>query len=130
MLYINEKIILKSRPEGLPELNNFDLKKEKITSLEYGEVIIEVIWLSLDPYMRGRMSEAKSYALPIEIGNVITGGAVGKIIESKCPRFNVGEIVEGFTIGWQKYARLSTNNIRKINPNKRLIIETSLNQLC
>lgn len=117
MLYLNEKVILKSRPEGLPELKNFDLKKEEITTLEYGEVIIEVIWLSLDPYMRGRMSEAKSYALPIEIGNVITGGGVGKIIESKCPKFNVGEIVEDFSIGWQKYAKLSTNNIRKINPN-------------
>ena len=52
-----------------------------------GQVIVEVIWLSLDLY-RGRMSSAKSYALPIEIGEVITGGAVGKIIESKCPKFN------------------------------------------
>ena len=64
--------------------------------------------------MRGRMSSAKSYALPIQIGEVITE-AVGKIIESKCPKFNLGDIVEGFTIGWQKYAKINTNNIRKVD---------------
>ena len=63
------------------------------------------------------MSVAKSYALPIQIGEVITGSAVGKIIESKCPKFNLGDIVEGFTIGWQKYAKINTNNIRKIDAN-------------
>ncbi len=117
MLYNNEKVILKSRPTGFPVLDNFDIVKEDINDLEYGQVIIEVIWLSLDPYMRGRMSQAKSYASPIQIGEVITGGAVGKIVESKCPKFDIGDIVEGFTIGWQKYARISSNNIRKIDPN-------------
>lgn len=117
MIYHNKKITLKSRPVGFPNLENFEIKEEEINKLEYGEVIIEVIWLSLDPYMRGRMSEAKSYALPIEIGEVITGGAVGEIIESKCPKFNKGDIVEGFTIGWQKYSKMSTNTIRKIDPN-------------
>ena len=117
MLFNNVKVILKSRPSGFPKLENFDVVKEKINELEYGQVIIEVIWLSLDPYMRGRMSQAKSYASPIEIGEVITGGAVGQIVESRCPKFDVGNIVEGFTIGWQKYARVSSNNIRKIDPN-------------
>jgi len=117
MKYSNLKVILKSRPNGLPILENFDISKEEICELEYGQVIIEVVWLSLDPYMRGRMSQAKSYASPIEIGEVITGGAVGKIVESKCPKFNKGDIVEGFTIGWQKYARISSNNIRKIDPS-------------
>ena len=117
MLYNNLKVILKSRPTGFPIIENFDFIKEEINQLEYGQVIIEVIWLSLDPYMRGRMSQAKSYASPIEIGEVVTGGAVGKIVESKCPKFDIGDIVEGFTIGWQKYARTSSNNIRKIDPN-------------
>ena len=84
MIYKNTKIVLKSRPEGFPNIENFDIVEEEISELQYGQVIIEVIWLSLDPYMRGRMSSAKSYALPIQIGEVITGGAVGKIIESKC----------------------------------------------
>ena len=67
--------------------------------------------------MRGRMSAAKSYASAYWNRWVITGGAVGKIIESKCPKFNVGDIIEGFTIGWQKYAKINTNNIRKIDPS-------------
>ena len=117
MLYKNTKIVLKSRPEGFPSIDNFSITEEEISDLQYGQVVVEVIWLSLDPYMRGRMSAAKSYALPIEIGEVITGGAVGKIIESKCPKFNVGDIIEGFTIGWQKYAKINTNNIRKIDPS-------------
>ena len=117
MLFNNKKVILKSRPAGFPILENFDIINEEINELEYGQVIIEVIWLSLDPYMRGRMSQAKSYASPIEIGEVITGGAGGQIIESRCPNFEKGNIVEGFTIGWQKYARVSSNNIRKIDPN-------------
>ena len=73
--------------------------------LNYGEVLVKILWLSLDPYMRGRMSEAKSYAAPIKIGEVITGGAVGKIIASKCPNIVEGDIVEGFTLGWQEYAK-------------------------
>ena len=93
MLYKNTKIVLKSRPEGFPSIDNFRITEEEISELQYGQVVVEVIWLSLDPYMRGRMSAAKSYALPIEIGEVITGRAVGKIIESKCPKFNVGDIL-------------------------------------
>ena len=114
---MDTKIVLKSRPEGFPSVDNFSITEEEISELQYGQVVVEVIWLSLDPYMRGRMSAAKSYALPIQIGEVITGGAVGKIIESKCPKFNVGEIIESFTIGWQKYAKINTNNIRKIDPS-------------
>ena len=68
MLYKNTKIILKSRPEGFPSINNFSITEEEISELQYGQVIVEVIWLSLDPYMRGRMSAAKSYASPISIG--------------------------------------------------------------
>ena len=70
MLYKNIKIVLKSRPEGFPSIDNFSVIEEEISELQYGQVVVEVIWLSLDPYMRGRMSAAKSYALPIEIGEV------------------------------------------------------------
>ena len=77
----NNKVILKKRPIGFPKLDDFEITSEIITDLNYGEIIIKVIWLSLDPYMRGRMSAAKSYAEPIKIGDVITGGAVGKVIE-------------------------------------------------
>ena len=105
MRYQNKKVILKKRPDGFPKIDDFELVENIIDNLEHGEIIIEVIWLSLDPYMRGRMSEAKSYASPIKIGDVITGGAVGKVLQSKCSRFNAGDIVEGFTIGWQKFCK-------------------------
>ena len=111
---LSKEIHLASRPTGIPDITNFLVKEVDIKNPGENEVLVKNLWMSVDPYMRGRMSAAKSYALPIQIGEVITGGAVGKIIESKCPKFNVGEIIEGFTIGWQKYAKINTNNIRKI----------------
>jgi len=117
MIYANTKVILKNRPVGYPREEDFEIVHEKIDYLDNGEVIIEVLWLSLDPYMRGRMSAAKSYAAPLKIGDVITGGAVGKIVESKCPNFSVGNIVEGFSIGWQKFAKVKSHSIRIINPD-------------
>ena len=117
MIHTNTKVILKNRPVGYPREEDFEIVHEKIDYLDNGEVIIEVLWLSLDPYMRGRMSAAKSYAAPLKIGDVITGGAVGKIVESKCPNFSVGNIVEGFSIGWQKFAKVKSHSIRIINPD-------------
>ena len=117
MFYKNTKIVLKNRPEGYPKEEDFDITESVIKELKFGEVVVEVLWLSLDPYMRGRMSSAKSYASPIELGEVVTGGAVGQIVESNCPIFKKGEIVEGFTIGWQKYARISSSKLRKIDEN-------------
>ena len=111
----NKQIILKKRPIGMPVESDFDLKESFIEELKDDEVIIKVLWLSLDPYMRGRMSEAKSYANPIKLGEVITGGAVGEIIESKSSKFLIGDIVESFTIGWQEFARTKTSSLRKIN---------------
>ena len=112
----NKKVVLKNRPDGFPKLDDFEILTEEIPSLNYGEVLVQILWLSLDPYMRGRMSEAKSYAAPIKIGEVITGGAVGKIIASKCPNIAEGDIVEGFTLGWQEYAIIKSSLVRKIDP--------------
>ena len=111
----NKKVVLKNRPDGFPKLDDFEILTEEIPSLNYGEVLVQILWLSLDPYMRGRMSEAKSYAAPIKIGEVITGGAVGKIIASKCPNIAEGDIVEGFTLGWQEYAIIKSSLVRKID---------------
>ena len=112
----NKKVVLKNRPDGFPKLDDFEILTEEIPSLNYGEVLVQILCLSLDPYMRGRMSEAKSYAAPIKIGEVITGGAVGKIIASKCPNIAEGDIVEGFTLGWQEYAIIKSSLVRKIDP--------------
>ncbi len=62
----NKKVVLKNRPNGYPKLDDFEIVTEEIPSLNYGEVLVKILWLSLDPYMRGRMSEAKSYAPPIK----------------------------------------------------------------
>jgi len=113
----NSKIVLKKRPVGFPKLDDFEIVNETINNINYGEVLIKVIWLSLDPYMRGRMSEAKSYAAPVKIGDVIIGGAVGEVIESKCPNFIKGDIVEGFTLGWQEFAKINSSLVRKIDPS-------------
>ena len=83
----NTQITLKSRPIGMPVEDNFKIIKSSVPEVRNGEVLIKIIWLSLDPYMRGRMSDAKSYANPVSLGDVITGGAVGKIIKSSCAKF-------------------------------------------
>jgi len=80
-----------------------------------GEVVVKVMFLSVDPYMRGRMSEAKSYAAPVEIGGVMTGGGVGQVVASRHPKYSEGDIVEGMT-GWQEYACLNGRGVRKIDP--------------
>ena len=116
MKNMNKQIIMKSRPVGMPQHENFELIESAVPELRHGEVLIKVIWLSLDPYMRGRMSKAKSYAASLNEGDVIMGGAVGKIIESQTPLYKKGDIVEGFSLGWQEYVITNPSNIRKIDP--------------
>ena len=115
MNYKNRKIVLKNRPQGYPKEEDFNLLVSEINELFHGEVIVEVIWLSLDPYMRGRMSIAKSYADPINLGDVIVGGGVGRVVESKFEGLKSGDIVEGFTIGWQEYCRIEGSKLRKVD---------------
>ena len=76
----NRALILNSRPNGFPDESNFKLIEFDIPEINLGEFIVKILWLSVDPYMRGRMSDKKSYAPSVEIGDVMVGGAVGKII--------------------------------------------------
>lgn len=98
----NRQIVLASRPEGEPVPENFRLAEAPIPALQDGHVLLQTLFLSLDPYMRGRMSAAKSYAQPVEIGGVMEGGAVSRVVQSRHPGFEVGEIVQGRT-GWQSH---------------------------
>ena len=100
---INRRIVLASRPDGEPVENNFRLEEKPIPTLKDGEVLLRTVYLSLDPYMRGRMSEAPSYAPPVDIDEVMVGGTVCQIAESKNPDFEVGEWVLGYA-GWQSHA--------------------------
>src|SRR5262244_2551978 len=96
----NHQILLKSRPDGPPSLDNFELVEKPIPAPGEGEVLMRTLYLSLDPYMRGRMSAAKSYAKPAAVGEPMVGGTVGEIIQLRNPKFAVGDIVLGYG-GWQ-----------------------------
>lgn len=113
---MNKKILLSSRPQGIPTLKNFKLDEGDVPKISEGEILVKVIYFSLDPYMRGRMNDGKSYAKPVGIGEVMEAGGVGEIIESKSLLFKSGDIVQGST-GWQEYAALNENFVRKIDPD-------------
>ena len=85
MATVNRQITLASRPVGFPKVSDFHLVYSPLPSPAAGEVLVRSIYLSLDPYMRGRMSDAESYARPVAIGEVMTGGAVGFVVESRDP---------------------------------------------
>ncbi len=117
MTTLNQQIIVKSFPTGWITEDNFSLISSPIPSIKNGQVLIKNDWLSLDPYMRGRLSNAKSYAKGVEIGQVMVGGTVGTVIESLSPKFKVGDQVAGST-GWQLYAVAEDIAIRKIDTSK------------
>ena len=91
----NIQVLLANRPEGWVTESDFDIVENDIPQPRPGEILIENQWLSLDPYMRGRMSAGKSYAAATEIGDVMTGGTVGKVIASQNPKFSEGDTVVG-----------------------------------
>lgn len=102
-LTLNQRIVLVSRPVGAPTPENFRLEREALPDLAEGQVLLKTLYLSLDPYMRGRMSDAPSYAAPVAIGEVMTGGAVSRVERSLNPKFHEGDLVVGAT-GWQSHS--------------------------
>ena len=112
---VNRQILLKSRPEGAPSLHNFELTESPTPQPDEGEVLMRIVYLSLDPYMRGRMNAAKSYATPVAIGHPMVGGTVGEIVKSRNPKYSVGDIVLGYG-GWQEYALSNGAGLRKLDP--------------
>ena len=111
----NRRILLASRPEGEPRAENFRIETGPVPQPGDGEVLTRTLWLSLDPYMRGRMSAAKSYAKSVEIGDVMEGGTVGEVLSSNSDRFRPGDIVLG-NVGWQEYGVQSAKGLRKVDP--------------
>lgn len=98
----NRRIVLASRPVGAPTQNNFRLENATVPSIQDGEVLLRSIYLSLDPYMRGRMNDAKSYAEPVTIDDVMVGATVCQVEQSQHADYQVGEWVLAYT-GWQDY---------------------------
>jgi NADPH-dependent curcumin reductase CurA len=115
MATVNRQITLASRPSGFPRVSDFDLVYSPLPSLAAGEVLLRSVYLSLDPYRRGRMNAADAHARPVAIGEVMIGGAVALVMESEDPRFGAGEAVEGM-LGWQEYAVVPGRELRKIDP--------------
>ena len=112
----NRQILLANRPVGMPKASDFLLNETSIPTPVDGQVLCETIYLSLDPYMRGRMSPSKSYAKPVEINEVMTGGTVGKVIESKDPNLKAGDIVFGYG-GWQDYWVHNGKTLKNVDPD-------------
>src|SRR2546423_6218134 len=109
----NRRITLAARPVGFPQESDFALEEAEIPEPEAGEVLVRALWVSLDPYQRGRMSEARSYAKHLELGDVITSQTLGEVAESRDPRFKPGDLVVG-QLGWQEYAVARAGTLQRV----------------
>ena len=113
----NQQILLDNRPTGEAVASNFKLVSSDTPALTDGQVLVRHHFMSLDPYMRGRMNDAKSYAVPQPLGQVMGGGTAGEVVESKNPKFAVGDKVVGMG-GWQEYSVVDANQpgaLRKVD---------------
>ena len=110
----SRKIVLASRPQGRPSADNFRTETGPMAAPGDGEVLVQVKFLSLDPYMRGRMSDAKSFSKPVEIGQVMEGGTVAEVLDSRHAGFKKGDVVLGYA-GWQSHAVLKGDTLRKVD---------------
>ena len=109
----NRRIVLASRPQGAPTTANFRLEREAVPEPGDNELLLQTLFLSLDPYMRGRMSDAASYAAPVAVGGVMTGEVVGRVVRSRAPGFAEGDLVAGRT-GWQEWGVGDAKSVRKL----------------
>ena len=109
-----QQIVLASRPVGEPTLDNFRLEEPPIPQPGPRQMLLRTLWLSLDPYMRGRMSDAPSYAKPVGIGEVMEGGTVSEVVASNVPHFTRGDIVVGRT-GWQSHSLSDGSGLQKVD---------------
>src|SRR5436190_10852183 len=111
----NRQVVLKRRPNGMPVPEDFEIVDKPLPEPGVGEVLLRGIYLSLDPYMRGRISGVRSYARPVEIGEVIEGRVVGQVARSNHPDFREGDYAFG-GYGWQLYSAVPGNGLFKLDP--------------
>lgn len=112
---MNRQITLAARPVGYPKTSDFNLVEAAMPTPGEGEVLVKSLYLSVDPYMRGRINQAKSYAANVQIGGVMVGGVIAEVAASKHADFEVGDIVNAH-IGWQEYGVAGGGELRKIDP--------------
>jgi NADPH:quinone reductase len=111
----NKQILLNSRPAGMPTTDNFKIEETGMPEPKDGELSLRTLYLSVDPYMRSRMNDRKSYVPPFALNEVITGGAVAEVIDSRAPNFQTGDIVTGM-LGWRLFSVAKAEELRKIDP--------------
>jgi NADPH-dependent curcumin reductase CurA len=109
----NLQVRLASRPSGWPTESNFALVESEVPAPGEGQLVVRVVWLSLDPYMRGRMNDAKSYAPKVELDEVMVGATVGEVVASRHPAFAAGDFVVG-GFGWQQLALSDGRGVMKV----------------
>ena len=111
---MNKRVLLKSRPKGWVSEADFEFAEAPVPQPSEGQVLVRNHWLSLDPYMRGRMNDTKSYAAKAEIGEVMLGGTVGEVLETRDPSVKKGDFVVG-ALGWQQYGAAPAKAFRVID---------------
>lgn len=117
MTEMNKQFLLASRPQGAVTPGNFKLVEVPVPEVGEGEVLVRNHYLSLDPYMRGRMDEGKSYATPQPLNEVMVGGTVGEVVQSRNPKFAVGDKVLGM-FGWQLYGKSDGSALMKLDTSR------------
>ena len=111
----NKEIRLASRPAGVPTDENFQLVETEVPSIADGEVLLRSLYISVDPYLRGRMRESKSYVPPFQLGQVIESGVVSEVMESKSPDFKKGDVVSAY-LGWRLYNVANARQLMRTIP--------------
>nr|WP_252971214.1 hypothetical protein [Marinobacter sp. DS40M8] len=125
--HTNRAVILKQRPQGEIQEGDLALEERPVRELKEGEVLAKVLWLSLDPYMRPRMNDAKGYMDPIGLDEVVVGESVARIVESRSDNLKVGDLVTCYS-GWQEYVVFPANAemVYKIEPKDNVPLQAYL----
>jgi len=114
---MNKVIILDKRPYGKPALSDFKITNEEIPAAKDGDLLLKTIYVSVDPYLRGRMNDVKSYAPPFELNKPIQSGIIAEVIESKQENFKKGDFVSG-NLEWKEYQTSEGEGLQKVNQNE------------
>ena len=107
---MQKQIQLKKRPTGLPTSDHFEFVEVPIEKPAMGEVLLQTIYISVDPYLRGRMNDTKSYISPFKLNDTISSGVIGKVVESQSDLFEVGDFVIG-SLGWQEFSKIGRAHV-------------------
>ena len=111
-----QQIVLASRPQGVPTSSNFEMRTAEVSPIDDGEFLVKNEWMSVDPYMRGRMKDCDSYVAPFQIDQPLEGGCIGKVVESRNGKFAEGDYVLG-NLGWREYWKSTGEGVTVIDPD-------------